>query len=154
MNRRRPSKNTPQTPHRRRVHVRKLVDQVVGHRPLPRALGSAFPICRAAKAENLASCTTSSATQCRSNPVSGRSLPKTGVFQMSAGDYRLFRSESAQKSEPGDWWLIRESPPLAGLSASIWDIFSGRRTAWLATQWDSNRSQRRKFTNSPALARG
>jgi len=40
--------------------------------------------------------TAASATQCRSNPVSGRSLPKTGVFQMSAGDYRLFRSENAE----------------------------------------------------------
>jgi hypothetical protein len=33
--------------------------------------------------------------QCRSNPVSGRNLPKTGVFQMSAGDYRLFCSGNA-----------------------------------------------------------
>ena len=28
-------------------------------------------------------------------PVSDRSLPKTGVLQMSAGDYRIFRSENA-----------------------------------------------------------
>ena len=48
------------------------------------------------KAENLADLTATWATQCRSNPVSGRGLPKTGVFQMSAGDYRLFRSESAE----------------------------------------------------------
>jgi hypothetical protein len=48
------------------------------------------------KVENLASFTASSATQCRSSPVSGRSLPKTGIFQMSAGDYRLFRPENAQ----------------------------------------------------------
>src|SRR5258706_8637504 len=33
-------------------------------------------------AENLASCTASSATQCRSNPVSGRCLPKTGIFKI------------------------------------------------------------------------
>jgi hypothetical protein len=39
--------------------------------------------------------TASSVTQCRSNPVSGRSLPKTGVFRMSAGDYRLFRPGNA-----------------------------------------------------------
>jgi hypothetical protein len=51
-------------------------------------------------AENLANSTASSATQCRSNPVSGRNLPKTGVFQMSAGDYRLFRSENAQNRSP------------------------------------------------------
>jgi hypothetical protein len=29
---------------------------------------------------------TSSATQCGSNPVSGGGLPKTGIFQVSAGD--------------------------------------------------------------------
>jgi hypothetical protein len=52
--------------------------------------GLGIPNLPAAKAENSASCTASSATQCRSNPVSGRNLPKTGVFQMSAGDYRLF----------------------------------------------------------------
>jgi hypothetical protein len=33
-------------------------------------------------------------------PVSGRGLPKTGIFQMSAGDYRLFRSENAQDRSP------------------------------------------------------
>jgi hypothetical protein len=44
--------------------------------------------------------TAASATQCRSNPVSGRHLPKTGVFQMSAGDYWLFRSENAQNWSP------------------------------------------------------
>jgi hypothetical protein len=52
-----------------------------------------FPICRLQKAENLASCTASSATQCRSNPLSYRSLPKTGIFQISAGDYRGFRAK-------------------------------------------------------------
>jgi hypothetical protein len=46
--------------------------------------------------ENLAICTASSATQCRSNPLSGRSLSKTGIFQISAGDYRRFRSHSGQ----------------------------------------------------------
>jgi hypothetical protein len=35
-------------------------------------------------AENLASCTASSATQCRSNPVSGRSLPK--ILRKSEAD--------------------------------------------------------------------
>jgi hypothetical protein len=30
------------------------------------------------------------ATQCRSNPVSGRGLLKTGIFQKLAGDYRRF----------------------------------------------------------------
>src|SRR5258707_980629 len=36
------------------------------------------------------------ATQCRSNPVSGRGLPKTGIFQIPAGDYRLFRTKTPQ----------------------------------------------------------
>jgi hypothetical protein len=48
--------------------------------------------------------TAAAATQCRSNPVSGRSLSKTGVFHMSAGDYRRFRSENAadRSLETGD----------------------------------------------------
>ena len=36
------------------------------------------------------------ATQRRSNPASCRSLPKTGVFHISAGDYRLFGSENLE----------------------------------------------------------
>src|ERR1700680_4188524 len=44
--------------------------------------------------------TAASATQCRSNPVSGRGLPKTGIFQISAGDYRRFRSRSGQFRSP------------------------------------------------------
>ena len=32
--------------------------------------------------------------------VSAQSLLKTGVFQMAAGDYRLFRSENAQNRSP------------------------------------------------------
>jgi hypothetical protein len=65
-----------------------------------RQCGLGIPSSPAAMAENLASCTASSATQCRSNPVSGRNLPKMGVFQMSAGDYPLFRSENAQNRSP------------------------------------------------------
>src|SRR6267142_1294358 len=42
-----------------------------------------------------------------------------------------------RKSEPGDCRLIRKSPPLAGLSASISAISSERRTAWLGRE-DSN----------------
>src|SRR5712671_1962139 len=60
-----------------------------------RQSGLRVPDLPAAKAENMAICTASSAKQCRSNPVSGRRLPKTGIFQMSAGDYRLFWSENA-----------------------------------------------------------
>ena len=43
-----------------------------------------------------ADCTAGSTAQCRSNPISDRSLPKTGIFQMSAGDYRRFRSQVVQ----------------------------------------------------------
>jgi hypothetical protein len=41
-----------------------------------------------------------SATQCRSNPVSYRGLPKTGIFQISTGDYRRFRSRNGQFRRP------------------------------------------------------
>ena len=42
-------------------------------------------------------CATGTATtQCRSNPVSGRGLPKTGIFQIFAGDYRRFIAGSGQ----------------------------------------------------------
>jgi hypothetical protein len=40
------------------------------------------------------------ATQCRSNPVSGRGLLKTGIFQILARDYRLFRAGSGQIRSP------------------------------------------------------
>ena len=36
------------------------------------------------------------ARQCRSNPVSGPCLPKTGIFQSAARDYRRFRSQIAE----------------------------------------------------------
>jgi hypothetical protein len=90
----------------------------------------------AAMAENLANCTASSATQCRSSPVSGRNLPQTGAFQMSAGDYRLFRSAKAQDRSPENGSQLAKSPPLAGLS-SVRGTFSERRTAWLGRE-DSN----------------
>src|ERR1700738_1782505 len=51
-----------------------------------RRYGLGIPNLPAAKTENLASCTASSATQCGSNPVSGGGLPKTRIFQVSAGD--------------------------------------------------------------------
>jgi hypothetical protein len=40
------------------------------------------------------------ATQSRSNPVSGRCLPKAGIFQISAGDFRLVRSRTGQFRSP------------------------------------------------------
>ena len=68
--------------------------------PSGRQSGLDIPNLPSAEAENLASCTASSAKQCRSNPVSGRGLPKTGIFQISAGDYRRFRSRSGQFGSP------------------------------------------------------
>jgi murein DD-endopeptidase MepM/ murein hydrolase activator NlpD len=44
--------------------------------------------------------TAASATQSRSNTVSGRCLLKTGIFQISAGDYRRFRSRCGQFGSP------------------------------------------------------
>jgi hypothetical protein len=44
--------------------------------------------------------TAAAATQCRSNPVSDRNLPKTGIFRVSAGDYRRFRFRSGQFRSP------------------------------------------------------
>jgi hypothetical protein len=35
-------------------------------------------------------------TQCRSRPVSGSGLPKTGIFHMRAGDYGRFRPKIVQ----------------------------------------------------------
>jgi hypothetical protein len=58
--------------------------------------GLGIPNLPAAKAENLTNCTASSTTQCRSNPFSGPSLPKTGIFQYPPRDYRLFRSGTDQ----------------------------------------------------------
>jgi hypothetical protein len=65
-----------------------------------RQCGLGIPNLPAAKAENLASGTASSATQCRSNPVFGRRLPKTGIFQISGGDCRLILRESGQIWSP------------------------------------------------------
>jgi len=39
-------------------------------------------------------------TQCRSNPVSGRSLLKTGIFEILAGDYWQFRARIGQMRSP------------------------------------------------------
>src|ERR1700724_1018503 len=40
--------------------------------------------------------TGAAATQCRSNPVSSRRLPETGIFQIAGGDYRRFCPGSGQ----------------------------------------------------------
>ena len=66
--------------------------------------------------------------QCRLNPVSGRRLPETGIFQISAGDYRRFLlgrghnwslETDSQFSKAGHWRaflaLVRAKSQGAGL---------------------------------------
>src|ERR1700686_5175157 len=61
-------------------------------------------------------------------------FPKNGSFSNVRRRLSAISLREYPKSEPGDWWPIRKSPPLAGPSASIMDSFSERLTAWLATQ--------------------
>ena len=63
--------------------------------------------------------------------------PKNGSFSNVRRRLSAISLRECPKPEPGDWWPIRKSPPLAGLSASIRDNFSKRRTAWLGRE-DSN----------------
>ena len=59
---------------------------------------------------------------------------------MSAGDYRLFRSENAENRSLETGVANSQKPAIGGPSASVLAILSGRRTGWVATQWDSNPS--------------
>src|SRR6202023_1548415 len=54
--------------------------------------------------------------------------PKNGSFSIVRRRLSAISLRKCPKSEPGDRWSIRKSPPLAGLSADIRDIFSRRRT--------------------------
>lgn len=67
-------------------------------------------------------------TQCRSNPVSGRRLRKTGVFQTSAGDYRLFGSGNLENwsletgtssTEARLWRAFPQVPGTSSLSPTL-----------------------------------
>ena len=89
--------------------------------------------------EALPVCTATPATQCRSNPVSGHGLPKTGIFPISAGDYRLFRSGTGQtrRLETG---RNSQKSAMVGISEVTQGQVSSCRTAWLATQCRSHRS--------------
>src|SRR6266478_3932354 len=69
------------------------------------------------------------ATQCRSNPVSGRRLPKTGIFQISARDYWRFRSEIVPNWELGDEAQICKKPQLADIYRILEITISSCRTA-------------------------
>jgi hypothetical protein len=89
--------------------------------------------------------TVASATQCGSNPVSGRRLLKTGIFRISAGDYLLFPAgigqirdlETVRRIAKARHWrpflaLLRVKSPVAGLvgwggriRTPIWRIGAG-----------------------------
>ena len=60
--------------------------------------------------------------------------PKNGSFSHFRRRLSSNSLRDCPKSDPGDRWLIRKSPPLAGLSASIGDILSGSLTAWLGRE--------------------
>jgi hypothetical protein len=60
--------------------------------------------------------------------VSGRGLLKTGIFQISAGDYRLFRSENAENrsleigresAKARHWWAFLRVSVTFSLSAGL-----------------------------------
>jgi hypothetical protein len=74
--------------------------------------------------------------QCKSNPVSGRSLHKTGIIPEVAGDFRRLALQNRRNGR-------RETKPNsrnAGISGLISHFFGSRaerRNAWLGRQ-DSN----------------
>ena len=74
--------------------------------------------------------------------------PKNGSF--SRVRQRLLANPLLEcpKSELGDWWLIRENPPLAGLSANIRDPISEGRTGWLGREDSNLRMVESKSANS------
>jgi len=63
--------------------------------------------------------------------------PKNGSFSNVCRRLSAISLREWPILEPRDSWLIRKSPPLAGLSPSDRDIFSRRRTGWLGRE-DSN----------------
>jgi hypothetical protein len=63
--------------------------------------------------------------------------PKNGNFSNVRRRLPAILVGKCRKPEPGDWCLIRKSPPLAGFSAGKRDIFSEFRTGWLTWE-DSN----------------
>jgi hypothetical protein len=94
-----------------------------------RQCGLGIPNLPPAKAENLASYTATRPRSADRTPVSGPGLPKTGIFQISAGDYRRFRShsgrfwspETASRFAKARHWraflsLLRAKSPVVGLA--------------------------------------
>ena len=106
-----------------------------------RQCGLGIPNLPAAKAENLASGTASSATQCRSNPVFGRRLQKTGIFQIFGGDYRLILRESAQIRCPEtDGGFVKARhwqafPALLGQNLQASECLAGARRIRTFARW-------------------
>ena len=82
--------------------------------------------------------------------------PKNGSFPNVRRRLSAISPWECLKWELGDRQLSCKSPPLAGLCADIRDIFSRRRTGWLATQcrspppprkFPANREFYREFCN-------
>jgi hypothetical protein len=72
--------------------------------------------------------TTRSATQCGSNPVSGRGLPKAGISRHTAGDFRHFHPHVAkfraletdgQFAKGRRWRAFLQVPGTFSLSAGL-----------------------------------
>jgi hypothetical protein len=96
--------------------------------PTMRQCGLGIPNLPPANAENLASYTATRPRSADRTPVSGPGLPKTGIFQISAGDYQRFRShsgrfwspETASRFAKARHWraflsLLRAKSPVVGL---------------------------------------
>ena len=101
-----------------------------------------------------------SATQCRSNPVSVRRLPETGIFHISAGDYRGIRPARCQIGSPEIIDRLAKAT-IGGHFCDSSERISRGWTAWLAPQCCSHRSPHnfpanrefyREFWNSGALS--
>jgi hypothetical protein len=63
--------------------------------------------------------------------------PKNGNFSNIRRRLSAILLSECRKSEPGDWWPIRKSPPLVGLSGISGGKISERQTGWLGRE-DSN----------------
>jgi hypothetical protein len=87
------------------------------------------------RTENMAD---SPATQCRSNPVSGRSLPKNGIFQISAGDLWLFWAGSSQIRSPETGHQFSRRP-LASVFGNVGVKSAGARLPGSLGREGSNR---------------
>src|ERR1700733_13226634 len=95
-----------------------------------------FPNPRLSRSENPTKPTPATLTQCRSNPVSSESLPKTGIFAVVAGDFsrKGLRVLEFGSSETG---AELQKPAKSGPFSALRGTFSGFRTAWLGRE-DSN----------------